>query len=242
MHSFVVCIANCNISINTPFKMPRDFFVDFLSDEKPQIQILLDECEISKRKVVKGKESEELGWQGCIDTSIVLQKIADALIDHHTLLIHGAAIALENSAYIFIAPSGTGKTTHILKWLDNNKDVFVINGDKPFIQITDQSAALVYGSPWSGKEGQYTNTVVPLKAIIAIQRAEKNVMKPVSFVDIFPDLLHQIYRPENTAKMRTTLDLLKKLIPNTSFYRFYCNNFKDDCFDVAFNTLVRGVR
>ena len=242
MHSFVIRIANCNISINTPFKMPREYFVDFLSNENPQIQIFLDECDISKRIAVKGEKSEELGWQGSIDTSIVLQKIADELIDYHTFLIHGAAIAIDNSAYIFIAPSGTGKTTHIQKWLDNNKDVFVINGDKPFVQITDQSAALVYGSPWSGKEGQYTNTVVPLKAIIALQRAEKNVMKPVSFVDIFPDLLHQIYRPENIAKMHATLDLLKKLIPNTSFYRFYCNNFADDCFDVAYNTLVRGER
>ena len=84
----------------------------------------------------------------------------------------------------------------------------------------------------------YTNTMVPLKSIILMERAEDNHIEQISFAEAFPKLLQQVYRPEDEEKMRKTLRLMQRLNGPVSFWRFQCNNFKDDCFDVAYNALV----
>ena len=179
--------------------------------------------------------------EGFLETIVVLEKIAVALIDFNVLLIHGGAIGLNNFAYLFTASSGVGKTTHILKWLNRCPDAYVINGDKPFIKFSDNGTPpLACGSPWAGKENLYTNTMVPLKSIILMERAEENHIEQISFAQAFPRLLQQVYRPDDEDKMRKTLKLMQRLNPAVSFWRFQCNNFKDDCFDVAYNALVKG--
>ena len=171
----------------------------------------------------------------------VLRKMAEALNEYDVLLMHGAVIALHGAAFMFTAVSGTGKSTHILKWLDNCPDAIVVNGDKPFIKFSgDGAPPLACGSPWAGKENLYTNTMVPLKSIILMERAEDNRMEQISFAQAFPTLLQQVYRPDDEEKMRKTLRLMQRLNPAVSFWRFQFNNFKDDCFDVAYNALVQG--
>ena len=68
----------------------------------------------------------------------------------------------------------------------------------------------------------------------------KNHIKQVSFAQAFPFLLQQVYRPDNEEKMRKTLRLTRRLNPAVSFWRFQRDNFKDDCFNVAYNALVKG--
>ena len=172
-------------------------------------------------------------------TPSILQKVSDALLCFDIILMHGAVIALNEGAYMFTAVSGTGKTTHILKWLNRMPNAYVVNGDKPFIKLNnDGSLPFACGSPWAGKENLYTNTMVPLKAIILMERSENNHIEQISFAEAFPILLQQTNRPEDPEMMRKTLQLLRRLHPVVKFYRFQCNNFKDDCFDVSYNALV----
>lgn len=63
---------------------------------------------------------------------------------------------------------------------------------------------------------------------------------PCFVFQAFSTLLQQVYRPDDEEKMRKTLRLMQRLSPAVSFWRFQCNNFKDDCFDVAYNALVKG--
>lgn len=98
---------------------------------------------------------------------------------------------------------------------------------------------MVCGSPWAGKENMYTNAMVPLKSIILIERSEYNYIEQISFTEAFPFLLQQVFRPDEEEKARKTIRLMQHLHPAVSFWRFKCNNFKDDCFDVAYNALVR---
>lgn len=60
---------------------------------------------------------------------------------------------INNSAILFTAPSGTGKSTHTRMWQECfGERVTVINDDKPLIKIND-SEAVIYGTPWCGKHG-----------------------------------------------------------------------------------------
>ena len=207
---------------------------DFRTKELPAYQIILTDEDIDFSAVERDPKAKLL-----IKTPSILGKFSDALLDFDTVLMHGAVLAVENSAFLFSAPSGTGKTTHILKWQDHLPKAFVVNGDKPFIKFSeDGTPPLACGSPWAGKENLYSNTMVPLKAIILMERAENNRIEPISFAQAFPFLLQQTYRPEDPEKMRKTLKLMQRLSPAVSFWRFQCNNFKDDCFDVAYNALV----
>ena len=86
----------------------------------------------------------------------------------------------------------------------------------------------------------YTNTMIPLKDIVLMERAEDNHIEQISLAEAFPGLLQQVYRPDDEEKMRKTLRLMQRLSPAVTFWRFQCNNFKDDCFDVAYNALVKG--
>ena len=88
------------------------------------------------------------------------------------------------------------------------------------------------------KENKYTNTMVPIKAIVCMERSEENHITEITFAQAFPFLLQQSYRPGDKDKMRKTLRLLQSLNGKVKFYRFKCNNFKDDCFEVAYNALV----
>lgn len=50
-----------------------------------------------------------------LETLVLLRKIAEELPDRDTFLMHGAVISWKDNAYMFTAPSGTGKSTCILR-------------------------------------------------------------------------------------------------------------------------------
>ena len=84
----------------------------------------------------------------CIHDSLAAQLPA-----HHRFLMHGAAVAFDGAAYLFTAPSGTGKTTHVRLWRQYlGSRVTVVNGDKPFLSLEPDGTVRVWGSPWAGKE------------------------------------------------------------------------------------------
>ena len=212
----------------------------FLTEEPPEVSIRIKQEDIEQGKETYSRKNPKINIPDKnVEVSAILRKVSEYLLKYNVVLMHGAAIALNNEAYIFTGRSGIGKTTHILKWIRNCPDAVVINGDKPFIKMSDQP--MVYGSPWSGKEEMHSNTAVPLKAVILMERSERNHMEPVSFIEAFPFLLQQIYRPADENMARKTLQLMKQLYPAVSFWRFQCNNFREDCYDVAYNALVRGI-
>lgn len=76
---------------------------------------------------------------------------------------------------------------------------------------------------------------MPLKAIILIERGEDNKIQKISFSDAFRFIMNQVYLPRDENKM--TLKLIQELSSKVSLWRFQCNNFKDDCFNVVYEAL-----
>ena len=118
------------------------------------------------------------------------------------------------------------------------EDAYVVNGDKPLIQITG-TQAIACGTPWCGKEKMNTNIMVPLKAIVLMERGESNEIKEISYSEAFTTLLQQTYRPNDAGKMRKTLFLLSRMKGLIRFSRFIFNNMKEDAFDVAYRALAK---
>lgn len=240
---FNIHVADRHILIHSVYPQIYNKCEPYRTDEivAPELEIRTDEStirnEIKWIKVVPGTVLDPSD----AEIMLVQKLLAEALLSFDTLLMHGAVVAVDNAAYLFTANSGTGKTTHIQSWLKNISDAYVVNGDKPFIIVRKAGEApLACGSPWAGKENLQTNAIVPLKAIVLLERAEENQIEHISLGRAFPFLLQQVYRPEDEEKMRKTLRLIQRMSPAVSFWRFHCNNFKDDCFDVVYRALVGG--
>lgn len=150
---------------------------------------------------------------------IIYEKIADYMLGRDILLMHGAAIEINNRGYIFTAPSGTGKTTHIMNWCKKIPGTVVVNDDKPLIDV---GRAMVYGTPWCGKEGMNINMSAPLSGIISLERGEKNNIIWIGFKEILPQYLRQIYIPKDQELAIQAYELVGKLkdIPS---YKLTCN-------------------
>ncbi len=240
MSQFVIRVAGHVIQAETTHENASAFYRDFLSDGTPEFCVRVEQRDIDLERQLSrspGRNSACLEEQ--FETQAFHRLLTERLIDEDILAMHGAAIAVDGEAYLFTAPSRTGKTTQIWRWLDHRPDAVVVNGDKPFIRFSDDGTPpLACGSPWAGKENMYANVMVPLKAIVLMERAEDNRIGRISLAAAFPTLLQQVYRPEDAAKMRKTLQLLRRLDPAVSFWRFRFNNLKDDCFPVAYRALT----
>ena len=234
-------VANRNILVRSVYPGTYNMCMPYWADRhvEPDMEILIDEDMIrTEMERIRQTEGQRLDVKSA-EKLLVHRLLSEALLSFDTLLMHGAVVALNEAAYMFTAKSGTGKSTHVKNWLESIEGAYVVNGDKPFL-IVGEDDVQACGSPWAGKEKLHTNTIVPLKSIVLLERAEENRMERISFIQAFPTLLQQVHHPNDEGKMRKTLKLLQQMSSAVSFWHFQCNNFKEDCFDVAYNALVKG--
>lgn len=237
LYRFVINVAHKNVGIEAIYGRMMMYSEQYLTEQPADFVVSSSPDEIMSDGAAFRKVNP-FGrvYKGEIESILLLRKIADRLVDFDTILMHGAVIAVDGEAYLFTAPSGIGKTTHIRRWLENMPDAYVVNGDKPLIVVGETPMAC--GTPWCGKERMGTNAIVPLKAIVMMKRGEDNSMRPMSFIEAFPRLMEQTHRPADTDKMRKTVRLLSELSKHAALWQFEFNNFKDDTFEVAYRALT----
>lgn len=237
---FTIRIANTNIFIHSVnrgiYNICRNYLIT--NNEKPDICIYSDEEKIEAEYEYLHRKDKNVQKQKSIEILMIQRLIAESLLQRDILLIHGAVIAINNTAYMFTGPSGTGKTTQINKWLANAPESVVVNGDKPFVILNEQGA-FACGTPWSGKESMGNNIIVPLRSIVFMTRSHKNRIESVSFNDIFPSILGQTYHPSETELQRKTLTLLMQLKDRVSFFIFYFDHYQEDAFKVPYEALTK---
>ena len=223
--AFRIKLANKVISVDTFGKYPRKYCQKYLVKGKSassdiSIKVSPEDCK---------SENELLA---------IYRKISTQLINHDTLLIHGSAISVDGKAYLFIAPSGTGKSTHTRLWREHfGHRALMVNDDKPLIKIEDD---VVYacGTPWSGKHRLDNNVMVPLAGICFLERGETNSIAKLKVEDAYEYLLLQTYRPEVDDLSIRTFDLLDKLLAQVPFYKMQVNNFSEDAVETSYEAMV----
>jgi len=117
------------------------------------------------------------------------------LLRYGGFMLHSSAVEVDGRAYLFSAPSGTGKSTHTTQWLKLFGDrARIINDDKPAIRIIG-GTVYAYGTPWSGKSDLNVNAAVPVQGICVLERSEKNFIKPLDEGTAVFSILNQTYDP-----------------------------------------------
>ncbi len=159
-----------------------------------------------------------------IENSAILRKFSKILLnDYQAMLFHGSTVKYNGGAYVFTAPSGTGKSTHtalLKKYLGDSLEY--INDDKPILKLNGDDV-IVYGSPWNGKHGLGENISAPLKAICVVERAEENSISEVSPTQFMKILFEQSIGFDDVESANKVLDILSAIIKNTKFYLLKCN-------------------
>ena len=242
---FGIRLAGKKIRIESQGKHVYEQCYDYLEEfDTPDYCIRADYNEILREDMHKDVSLFKINKDGvAITPSIdeleqlaILRKIADALLCDGILLMHGAVVALNGFAYMFVAPSGVGKTTRIKLWMDEFPDSIVVNGDKPLIKITD-SEVLVCGTPWCGKEGWNTNIQVPLHSIFILERASQSIennVKKLTFSQAFPALLQQTNYDKTKISTQRTIELLGSMSRKVNLYKF-CSTPTADAIRMAYD-------
>ena len=205
---------------------------DYEADVNPMFHIEVSEAEIERER----NAGEEHFSNAYLESLAVYRKLCEKMLDYDCFLFHCSAIALDGKAYLFAAPSGTGKSTHTRLWREvfGNRAV-MINDDKPLIQVREDEI-YVCGTPWSGKHGLNTNQKAPIQGICILERGSENCVEQISKVEGFFELYKQTYRPSEREQMQKTISLLKQLIERIPIYRMQCN-ISEQAVDVAWNTM-----
>ena len=105
-----------------------------------------------------------------------------------TLEMHASMVGNSGKAFLFLAPSGTGKSTHSRMWLENVPGTELMNDDNPVVRIWPDGRAVAYGSPWSGKTPCYRNVEAPVGAFVKISRCTENRIARLDVFESYAEL------------------------------------------------------
>ena len=145
------------------------------------------------------------------------------LLKREGLMIHSSAVVKDGYAYLFSAPSGTGKSTHTTLWRKTfgYDNVLMLNDDKPAVRL-ENGCWYAYGTPWSGKTAQNLNMRVPLGGICVLTRGETNEIVPFKGMQAALALMEQTSRPASAENRGRMLELVDKLLEKVPVWKLKC--------------------
>ena len=100
-----------------------------------------------------------------------------------TLVLHAVVVSCEGKGYLFLGPSGTGKSTHARMWLLNVEGTKLVNDDYPVVRN-----GVVYGSPWSPKTPCYRNVSYHISGFVRLSPAPYNKIHRMSGIEAYLNL------------------------------------------------------
>lgn len=228
MKEFTVEFADAVIGIRSSRENFSQLFKLYLSDKTPQFYVEATAAEIEK---MKAKLKNHAGFDAVspdkqaefTELCVVHELIARDLLNDGVLLIHGSAIADSNGAYLFIAPSGTGKSTHTELWRKvYGSQYYVINDDKPMLRPTE-NGVIIYATPWGFAGKPARGTSARLRAIISLERGEENRIWQVDKRSFYADVIKASLRGNTPQEAVQILTMEQKILESVACCRMTCN-------------------
>jgi hypothetical protein len=233
---FFIKMAGLTIKISSLYPLSKDLCKDYIIEpsENTDIDVCMYE-ELVKSEFEKSKEPTTLEYSEFI---CIYRAIAEKLPNFGAFVFHGAAISYKDLAHLFTAPSGTGKSTHILLWRKYlGKSVDIINGDKPIIKVTD-SGVFVCSTPWAGKEGWQKNRTLPLDSITFLSRSKEPSILKQTPQSCLNRIMNQVYMPKNPESLGKTLELIDIMLSRVPVYFLGCD-ISENSVKTAFEGLTK---
>ena len=236
MEVFFIKIAGLTVKISAFYTLSAKLCRDYLIEQTENPDILVS---ITKEQLENElKKADEPVPPEYNEFLCIYRTIAEQLPKFGAFVFHGAAISYNGKGYLFTAPSGTGKSTHIKLWRENiGKAVDIINGDKPIIKITDDGI-FVCPTPWAGKEGWQKNRIFPLGCVTFLERSKNPYILKKSPKDFLSHIMNQVYMPKNAQSLAATLELIDRLLSGVPLYILGCD-ISENSVKVAFEGMTK---
>ncbi len=159
------------------------------------------------------------------------------LLKFDGMMLHASAVGYRGKAYLFSAPSGTGKSTHTAGWLRLLGDeAFIINDDKPALRFID-GVLYACGTPFSGTSPLNEDAMLPVGGVCFLRRGADDEMRGLTPLETMP----QLYA--GTAKVLTREDgermlpLLIRVAETAPLYSLRCG-VGDEAVKLAVRTMA----
>lgn len=254
MYSFTIELAGVPVEIDAKHKKLCNYCSNYLTDKPAELSVRITDADIMferTRAEAEDPSDVRLEWMA------IYRKACTLLAPKGVVLIHGSCVMVDGNAYLFCAPSGTGKSTHTRLWREWLGDrAVIINDDKPLVRIAGESAgtnadpataddfapgtAVIYGTPWNGKHGLGANICAPLRNICFLERAEANSIEPIDSSSALPQLLKYTFRPEDPSAMACVLDTATKIADLSAFWSLKCN-MSHDAAKTSYTAMSEGL-
>ncbi len=169
-----VQLANIPMKIGFRHSEMLLFFEDMQTDSEPIASAYVSD---ERLELVKEYYTESAS-EASNEYNELCRSCSDALLPFGAAVFHALAFKWEGKAWLITAPSGTGKTTHYIRWKQQfSNELTIMNGDKPIIRANDDGSITVHPSPWYGKEGMHRHDSAPLGGIVLLEQQRENVIR-----------------------------------------------------------------
>ncbi len=217
--NFCIKLGGVSVEICHRYEYIKRLCRDYITEQAPAFSAMVTDDQIeAEMRLTDNRFSNEICESTCLHREIV-----KGLVKYGVILMHSAVIAVDGIAYVFMAKSGVGKSTHIRLWqkLFGERAV-IVNGDKPMFSFAGDTL-MVHGSPWKGKEGLGSVMTVPVGGICLLERGEKNRIAPAKEAEVVDKIFHQVLLPTNTEELMLFMELMNRILKAVPFYRLQCN-------------------
>lgn len=231
---FCIKIANIPIGINNRYEFIRHLCCGYETErEKPLFAVSADEEEILQER----KEDSNFSMGYC-ESLCIYRKICYELVRYDAFLMHSAVVAVDGWAYVFAAPSGVGKTTHIKMWLEQFEGrAETVNGDKPIFRFLGDTL-YACGTPWCGKECLGKNVMYPVGGICFLEQSPQNHIRSLTAGEVSRHIFSQILLPKEEHLFDQFWNLLERMMKAVDFYLLQCNR-EPEAAQLAYQTMRR---
>ena len=122
--------AGVPIGVGLSYDSYRKFFEAQQTEAAPAASVIVGEAD--------RRRAAEFYPAGSTDAYIeymeLCRRVSDVLIPFRRTVFHGCAFLWRGRVVLLCAPSGTGKTTHYVRWKQLCGDeIQILNGDKPVL-------------------------------------------------------------------------------------------------------------
>lgn len=145
------------------------------------------------------------------------------LMSFDGMMLHASCVVVDDRAYLFSAPCGTGKSTHVRLWLKLfGERAYILNDDKPALRVID-GTVYAYGTPWSGKDDCSRNARVELGGIAVVKRAAENSIRKLATHEAIFALMNQTARSVLPEAMQRCIGTIERIVETGKIYELSCN-------------------
>ena len=218
---FYIKIAELTVKINNKYDHCKNVCRDYIVEPQEQPDI---DVSVSLEDIKREKEISPNATDGYVESICIYREICKRLpLITEAYLMHGAVVEYRGEGFMFLAKSGTGKSTHINLWKRVFGDeVRIINGDKPIMKFSD-GKLWAYGTPWCGKEGWNINARTPIKALCFLERAEQNSIRRIDAAEAITRILVQVLNPTDVQTVDAFFPLLDRTLREVPLFVLGCN-------------------